>query len=105
MFIRHQRSENSPATTQHSLAKFCLFPERPLLFNNNSPVTLHYSPATTILNENPAKGSYLGNLGWPAFIRMKLYSSSGTDPGFFLGGGAPVGNGVTDFFFAEYQLY
>ena len=53
VFIRHQRSENSPASVQNSPAKFCLFPERALLFHNNSPVTLHYSPATTILNENP----------------------------------------------------
>ena len=29
------------------------FPERALLFHDTSPVTLHYSPATTILNENP----------------------------------------------------
>ena len=46
--------ENSPSTTQNSLAKFCLFPERALLFHNNSPATLHCSPATTIFNENPA---------------------------------------------------
>ena len=39
---RYQRSENSPA-------KFCSFPERVLLFHNNSPVTLHYSPATIFL--------------------------------------------------------
>ena len=53
MFIRHQRSENSPSTTQNSLAKSCLFPERALLFYNNSPATLLCSHATTILNENP----------------------------------------------------
>ena len=52
VFIRYQRSENSPATTQNSPAKFCLFRERALLFHNNSPVTLHYSPAI-ILNEIP----------------------------------------------------
>ena len=51
MFIRRQRSENSPATTQNSLAKFRSFSERALLFHNNSPATLHYSHATTILNE------------------------------------------------------
>ena len=38
---------------QNSLAKLRLFPERALLFHNHSPVTLHYSPATTILNEIP----------------------------------------------------
>ena len=38
---------------QNSPAKFRSFPERALLFHNNSPVTLHYSPATTILNEIP----------------------------------------------------
>ena len=47
------RSENSPSTTQNSLAKFCSFPERALLFHNNSPATLLCPPATTILNENP----------------------------------------------------
>ena len=54
MFIRHRRSENSPATTQISLAKFRSFSERALLFHNNSPATLNYSPTTTILNENQA---------------------------------------------------
>ena len=54
VFIRHRRSENSPATTQNFPVKFRLFPERASLFHNNSPVTLHYSPATTILNEIPA---------------------------------------------------
>ena len=52
--MMHRRSENSPSTTQNSPAKFRSFPERALLFHNNSPVTLHCSPATTILNENPA---------------------------------------------------
>ena len=50
--MRHRRLENSPATTQNSPAKFCLFPERALPFHNNPPVTLPYSPATPILNEN-----------------------------------------------------
>ena len=53
VFIRHRRSENSPSTTQNSPAKFCSLPERTLLFHDNSPTTLHRSPATTILNENP----------------------------------------------------
>ena len=30
------------------------------------------------------------------------YTKSGAEPGFFLGGGAPVRNGITDFFCAEY---
>ena len=48
VFIRHRRSENSLSTTQ---TKFRPFPERAKLFhNNNSPVTLHCSPATTIIN-------------------------------------------------------
>ena len=59
VFIRHRRLENSPATAHNSPAKFCSFPERVLLFHNNSPVTLHYSPATTILNENPAVSQLL----------------------------------------------
>ena len=51
---RHQRSENSPVTTQNSPAmKFRLFLERALLFHNNSRVTLQYTPATTVCNENP----------------------------------------------------
>ena len=49
VFIRHWISENSPATTQNSLAKFRSFSERASLFHYNSPATLHYSPATTIL--------------------------------------------------------
>ena len=46
----HEASEieNSPSTTQNSLAKFHLFHERALLFHNNYPATLHCSPATTI---------------------------------------------------------
>ena len=41
-----------------------LFPERALLFHNNFPATLHYSPATTILNETPdCRGGYF-------YIRM-----------------------------------
>ena len=32
--------------------------------------------------------------------------TTGVDPGFFLGGGAPLRNGVTNVvFFGEYQLY
>ena len=38
---------------QNSAAKFLSFPEKASLFHNNSPVTSHLSPATTILNENP----------------------------------------------------
>ena len=54
VFIRHRILESSLATKQNSLAKFCLFLERALPFHNNPPVTLQYSPATPILNENPA---------------------------------------------------
>ena len=57
MSIRHPRSENFPATTQNSQAKFCLFPERALPFHYNPPVTLQYSPATPIHIENPAQGT------------------------------------------------
>ena len=53
VFIRYWRSENSPSVTQNSPAKFHSFPGRASLFHNNSPATLHCSPATTILNENP----------------------------------------------------
>ena len=52
VFIRHRRLEKSLASKQNSLAKFCLFPERALPLHNNPP--LQYSPATPILNENPA---------------------------------------------------
>ena len=41
VFTRQWRSENSPATTQNSLAKICLFAERALPFHNNPSVTLH----------------------------------------------------------------
>ena len=58
MFIRFRRSKNSPATTQNSPDKFCLFPVRALPFQDNSPVTLQYSPATPILNENPGLGYF-----------------------------------------------
>ena len=51
--MRHRRFENSAATTQYSPAKFCLFRDRALPFHNNPPVTLQYSAATPILNENP----------------------------------------------------
>ena len=54
----HQRSENSLATTQNSAAKFGLFPERALNFHNNTSVTLQYSPATLIFNENPKSRDY-----------------------------------------------
>ena len=50
--LGNRRSENSPATTQISPAKFCLFPERALPFHNNPPLTLQYSPVIPILNEN-----------------------------------------------------
>ena len=59
MFIRHQRLENSPTTMQNSPAKFRSFPERALLFHNNSPITLHYSHDTTVLNEIPGHGIFL----------------------------------------------
>ena len=59
MFIRCRRSENSPATTQNSSANFRSFSERASLFHNNSSATLHYSPATTILNENPDYALYI----------------------------------------------
>ena len=49
VFIRHWTLENSLATTQNSLAKFCLFPERALCFDYNPPVTLQDSPATPII--------------------------------------------------------
>ena len=38
VFVRHRRSENSPA-------KFYLFPERVLPLQKNPPVTLQHSPA------------------------------------------------------------
>ena len=53
VFTRRQRSENSLATMQNFQAKFRSFSERASLFHNNSPATLHYSPAATVLNENP----------------------------------------------------
>ena len=66
----YRRSENSPATTKHSPAttknspvKF-RWPEHSFKFRHGalseySPVTLHNSPAATILIENPALQSRL----------------------------------------------
>ena len=53
MFIRHRRSEISPATSLNSPANFGMFPARALPFHNNPPVSLLYSPAPQILNEKP----------------------------------------------------
>ena len=53
VFIRRRRSKNSSATTQNSVAKFCLFPDRTLPFHDDPPVTLQYSPVSPILNETP----------------------------------------------------
>ena len=48
VFNRHQRLENSLATTQNdSPTKFHMFPEGALPFHNNPPVPLQYSPAAT----------------------------------------------------------
>jgi len=47
-YDRHQRSKNYLATTQNSLAKFCLFPERALPFHHSPSVTLQYSSAIPI---------------------------------------------------------
>ena len=66
MFIKHWRSENSSATTQNSLAKFCLFPDRALSFHDNRPVTLQYSPVSPILNETP---EYLEFYPWTMYSR------------------------------------
>ena len=52
VFTRQSRLENSPATTQNFLAKFCLFAERPLPFHNNPSVTLQYSLVTPILGDS-----------------------------------------------------
>ena len=60
MFIRHQRSENSLATTLNSVAKFTCFlrelcPSIIIIWLCNS----QYSPATPILNENPEDSNYI----------------------------------------------
>ena len=58
MFIRHQRLENSLATTLNSVAKFTCFlrelgPSIIILQLCNS----QYSPATPVLNENPEESN------------------------------------------------
>ena len=54
VFTRQWRWKNSPATTQNSMAKFCLFAERALPFHNtgNPSVTLQYSLVTPILGDS-----------------------------------------------------
>ena len=57
MLIWHGRLENSPFTMQDSLANVRLpltsFHSDVDLVSKYSPVTLHLSPSTRILNENP----------------------------------------------------
>lgn len=59
MFIMHRRLENSLLTTQNSPANIqqptTIFYSDVELPPKYSPVTLHLSPATRILHENPAK--------------------------------------------------
>ena len=59
MFIMHQRLENSLLTTRNSPANIqqptTIFYSDVELPPKYSPVTLHLSPATRILHENPAK--------------------------------------------------
>ena len=52
VFIRHLGSENSPAKFQSSVKELCSL-------KNHSPVTLHYSPAISNINENPETASSL----------------------------------------------
>ena len=40
----------------------------------------------------------------PGPYTVEAYPTSGAHPGFFLGGGAPARNGVTDFFFCRIQV-
>ena len=61
--------ENSAAATQYSPAKFCLFRDRASPFHNNPPVTLQYSAATPIPNENPV-GVYV--LQGPQLYLLKV---------------------------------
>ena len=71
VFIRHQRSENSPFNSHNSLT----FTFRSLWFfysdmeplSKYSPVMLDLSPATIILNENPARE---GEGDWKATLQL-----------------------------------
>ena len=57
-FNRHRRLENSPFTMQNSPTNvrypLTIFYSDVEPLSKYSPVTLHLSPATRILNENPA---------------------------------------------------
>ena len=63
VFIRHQSSENSLFTTQNSLTNtwqlMTIFYSDMEPLSKYSPVTLHLSPSTRILNENPAISTYI----------------------------------------------
>ena len=65
VLVRHRGLENSPATTQNSPAKFsmaCSSLEGKCFSEwSDSPVTLKYPPATSVLNENPSYGHDDGN--------------------------------------------
>ena len=88
MFIRQRGSENSPATTLNSPAKFrwphwsslegkC-FSEWP-----DSPVTLKYPPATSVLNENPVKGTHrtwIFARDWSSSERVRPASTETSKP-------------------------
>ena len=57
VFIRHWRLENSPLTMQNSRANvewpMTIFYSDTEPLSKYSPVTLHLSPVTRILGENP----------------------------------------------------
>ena len=61
VFFRHQRLENSAFNMQNSLAKVWysmnVFYSDVEPLSKSSPVTLHLSPATRILKENPVYSS------------------------------------------------
>lgn len=69
MFIRHQRSENSPFTKKTSSANVwypvTIFYSDKEPLSKYSPVMLHLSTVTRILNENPDEVTSLrdGHLG------------------------------------------
>ena len=76
VFIRHRRSENSPFIMKNSPTDvrqpvtIFFSDEEPL--SKYSPVVLHLSPATRILNENPAFGQKCHFFLYLDLIKIRL---------------------------------
>ena len=78
LFIKHQRWENSPFTKLNSPANFCqpmtTFYSDVEPFSKYSPVMLHLSPATRILNETLISSALWALVFLHLFYTVLLYS-------------------------------